>query len=104
LPPCSRGWSHNEAGLPLRLDAAGRTATTDHARWIRGLLEQLLLTQPRRTGDAAGVRRWRAGAGVRRRRPELAATVRLLVEGAVRGAMADLISLEALDVEPATAC
>jgi phage baseplate assembly protein W len=85
---------------PLRLDAGGATASTDYAGWIRGQIWAVLFTSP-----AERVHRPDFGSGVRQllfapSSGELAATVRLLVQGAVQQWLGHLIEVE--DIEVAT--
>jgi uncharacterized protein len=84
--------------FPFRFADSGATATTDHAGWVRGLIEQLLLTAP---GER--VMRPEFGSGALHlvfapNAPELAAAVRLLIEAAVRRDLAEVLTVDSLDV------
>jgi phage baseplate assembly protein W len=85
--------------FPYQFDGRGRTGEADEALWIRGLIEQLLFTAP-------GERLMRPsfGSGLRElvfapNSPELAATTQFLVQGALQQWLANLIVVEAIDVE-----
>ena len=84
--------------FPYGFDGRGRTRDADEARWIRGLIEQVLFT-------AAGERVMRPdfGSGLRQlvfapNSPELAATTQFLVQGALQQWLADLITVETVEV------
>lgn len=84
--------------FPYQFDGRGRTRDADEARWIRGLIEQVLFTAP-------GERVMRAdfGSGLRQlvfapNSPELAATTQFLVQGALQQWLADLITVETVEV------
>jgi hypothetical protein len=84
--------------FPFGWDDGGRTATVSGGPWVRGLIEQLLLTAP---GER--VMRPEFGSGALQlvfapNGPELAAAVQLLVEGSVRRYLAGLVELEGLSV------
>ena len=84
---------------PLHLDARGGTATTDNAGWISDLIWAVLFTAPEER-----VHRSDFGSGVRQlvfapAGGELAATVRLLVQGALQQWLGHLIEVGDIDVE-----
>lgn len=88
--------------FPFRFADSGGTATTHHAGWVRGLIEQMLLTAP---GER--VMRPEFGSGALQlvfapNAPELAAAVRLLIEAAVRRELADVLTVDGLDVTAET--
>ncbi|AGB26693.1 phage baseplate assembly protein W (plasmid) [Mycobacterium sp. JS623] len=83
---------------PLHIDARGATARTDYAGWIRDQIWAVLFTAP-----AERVHRPDFGSGVPQllfapSSGELAATVRLLVQGALQQWMGHLIEVEGIDV------
>jgi len=85
--------------FPYQFDGRGRTREADEATWIRGLIEQVLFTAP---GER--VMRPDFGSGLRElvfapNSPELAATTQFLVQGALQQWLADLITVEAVEVE-----
>ena len=85
--------------FPYQFDGRGATREDDEATWIRGLIEQVLFTAP---GER--VMRPDFGSGLRELvfapdSPELAATTRFLVQGALQQWLADLITVEAVEVE-----
>jgi phage baseplate assembly protein W len=84
--------------FPYRFDGRGRTREADEATWIRGLIEQVLFTAP-------GERLMRPdfGSGLRElvfapNSPELAATTQFMAQGALQQWLADLITVEAVEV------
>lgn len=85
--------------FPFGFADSGTTAATDHARWVRGLIEQMLLTSP---GERVMRPDFGSGAlglvfapnGV-----ELAAAVRMLIEGTLRRDLATIIAVDTLGVE-----
>jgi phage baseplate assembly protein W len=84
---------------PYQFDGRGRTAEASEEAWIRGLVEQVLFTSP---GER--VMRPDLGSGLMQlvfspNSPELAATVRLLAQGALQQWLGHLIALEELEVE-----
>jgi phage baseplate assembly protein W len=84
--------------FPYQFDGRGRTREADEATWIRGLIEQVLFTAP---GER--VMRPDFGSGLRElvfapNSPELAATTQFLVQGALQQWLADLITIEAVEV------
>lgn len=85
--------------FPYQFDGRGRTREANEATWIRGLIEQVLFTAP---GER--VMRPDFGSGLRElvfapNSPELAATTQFLVQGALQQWLADLITVEAVEVE-----
>lgn len=83
---------------PLHIDAGGATATTDQAGWISDLIWAVLFTSPEER-----VHRPDFGSGVRQllfapASPELAATMRLLVQGALQQWLGHLIEVGDIDV------
>lgn len=84
--------------FPLQFDGRGRTRDDDEALWIRGLIEQVLFTMP---GER--VMRPDFGSGLRElvfapNSPELAATTQFLVQSALQQWMADLITVERVEI------
>jgi uncharacterized protein len=78
---------------PLHLDARGGTATTDNPGWIGDLIWAVLFTAPEER-----VHRPDFGSGIRQllftpASSELAATVRLLVQGALQQWLGHLIEV-----------
>ncbi len=85
--------------FPYQFDGRGRTRNADEATWVRGLIEQVLFTAP---GER--VMRPEFGSGLRElvfapNSPELAATTQFLVQGALQQWLADLIIVEAVEVQ-----
>ena len=88
-----------------RVDARGRTARRDAARaHVRDLIEQVLFTAPGERVNRPDVRqraaaaRLRAGTATR-----LATATQLLVQGALQQWLGELIEVEAVEVDAATA-
>ena len=84
---------------PYQFNARGHTATSDEDAWIRGLIEQVLFTAP---GER--VMRPDFGCGLAQlvfapNSPELAATTKFLVQGALQQWLGTLITVEAVDVQ-----
>jgi phage baseplate assembly protein W len=84
---------------PLHFDNRKRTAAVGDDEHIRDMIEQLIFTSP---GER--VNRPAFGSGLRQlvfapNSPELAAAVQFLVQGALQQYMADLIQVEAVEVE-----
>ncbi len=84
-------------GFPWTVDGRGRTGDTDHR--IRELIEQVLLTSP---GER--VMRPDFGAGLLAAvfepgGPEVAATTQFLVQGALQRELAEVVSIDAVDVQ-----
>jgi hypothetical protein len=88
----------SELAYPYAFDGRGRTAEADEERHVRDLVEQLLLTAPgervMRPTLGSGVLQLVFAAG-----PELAATAQLLVQGALQQWLADVVAVEAVEVE-----
>jgi phage baseplate assembly protein W len=84
---------------PYQLDGRGRTRTADEAAWVRGLVEQVLLTAPgervMRPDFGCGLGQLVFAPGS----PEMAATTEFLVQGALQQWLGDLIALEEVTVE-----
>ena len=85
--------------FPLQFDGRGRSREDDEAQWVRGLIEQVLFTEP---GER--VMRPDFGSGLREQvfapnSPEQAATSQFLVQSALQQFMADIISVEAVEIE-----
>jgi hypothetical protein len=84
---------------PYQLDERGRTAHCDDDTHIRNLIEQLLFTQP---GER--VNRPDFGSGVMQlvfapNSPELAATTKFLVQGALQQWLSEWIAVEEVQAE-----
>jgi len=87
------------AAFPFRIDHRGRTAAADPDQHARDLIEQLLFTSP---GER--VHRPDFGTGLRDlvfapNSPELASATQLLVQGALQQGLAELIQVDAVEVE-----
>jgi phage baseplate assembly protein W len=87
-----------EIDHPFRFDARGRTALTDREGHVRDLIEQVLFTSP---GER--VNRPTFGSGVMQlvfapNSPELAATIQLLVQGALQQWLGEIIQVEDVEV------
>ncbi len=85
--------------FPYQFDGRGHTRTDDYARWIRGLVEQVLFTAP---GER--VMRPDFGSGLRQlvfapNSDELAATTQVLAQGALQQWLGTLITVESLQVQ-----
>ncbi|WP_431284194.1 GPW/gp25 family protein [Humitalea sp. 24SJ18S-53] len=85
--------------FPFRFDARARTAEADRASYLRGLIAQVLFTQP---GER--VNRPDFGSGILQlvfspNAPEIAATAQFLVQGALQQWLGDLILVEAVEIE-----
>jgi hypothetical protein len=85
--------------FPFQLDARGLTATATEEEYIRGLIEQVLLTSP---GER--VMRPDFGSGLLQlvfapNSPELAATTQFLVQGALQQWLGHLITVESAEIE-----
>lgn len=83
---------------PLRLDARGRTALAEDETYVKGLVEQVLLTAP---GER--LNRPEFGSGAHRlvfapSGDSLAATTQAMVHGALQQWLGDLIHVEAVEV------
>ena len=84
---------------PYRFDTRGHTAEAAEDDYVRGLIEQVLFTAP---GER--VMRPDFGSGVMQlvfapNSPELAATVHVLVQGALQQWLGSLIAVEGVEVE-----
>ncbi|WP_299088173.1 GPW/gp25 family protein [uncultured Microbacterium sp.] len=84
---------------PLHFDGRGRTADAPHDVWLRGLVEQVLMTQP---GER--VNRPTLGSGLRQLPfeglgDELGAATEFLVQAALQQWLGDLISVDRVDVD-----
>jgi hypothetical protein len=84
---------------PYQFDGRRRTRRADEARWIRGLVEQVLFTAP---GER--VMRPDFGSGLRQlvfapNSPDLAATTQFLVQAALQRWLGELIVVENVAVE-----
>ncbi|MEQ8651694.1 MAG: GPW/gp25 family protein [Kiloniellales bacterium] len=84
--------------FPYRFDSRGRTDEAEQARYIRGLIEQVLFTSP---GER--VMRPDFGSGLAQlvfapNSPELAATTQVLVHGALQQWLGRLITVEEVEV------
>ena len=85
--------------FPWRFDGSGRTQGDDRATWVRGLVEQVLFTAP---GER--VMRPTFGSGLAElvfapNSPALAATTQFLVQGALQQWLADLVTVDTIEVE-----
>lgn len=85
--------------FPYQFDGRGRTREDDEDAWIRGLIEQVLFTAP---GER--VMRPDFDSGLRElvfapNSPELAAATQFLVQAALQQWLADLITVDAVNVE-----
>jgi uncharacterized protein len=85
--------------FPYRVDGRGRTAETDDEPYVRDLIEQLLFTSP---GER--VNRPDFGTGLMQlvfapNSDEVAATIQLLVRGALQQWLGDVIRVEEVVAE-----
>ncbi len=85
--------------FPFHFDSRGRTAETDADGHVRDLVEQLLFTQP---GER--LNRPTFGTGLMQlvfapNSEELATAVQFLVQGALQQSLADVVQVEAVQVE-----
>lgn len=85
--------------MPYRFDHRGRTAESDHARYLRELIEIVLFTAP---GER--VMRPDFGSGVAQlvfapNSPELAGATQMLVQGALTQFLGDWITVREVRVE-----
>jgi phage baseplate assembly protein W len=85
-------------GYPYAIGADGRTAVDTTEVHVRGMIEQLLLTNP---GER--VNRPDFGAGLYQlvfapNSPELAATLQLTLQAAVQRYLADVVAVQGLNV------
>lgn len=84
--------------FPFRFDAQGRTAAAEEEAYVRGLIEQLVFTNP---GER--VNRPDFGSGLLQlvfapNSPELAATVQFTTQAALQQWLGHLIEVEGLEV------
>src|SRR3954468_22166888 len=89
--------------FPYHIDGRGRTAVTDDADHVRDLIEQVLFTSP---GER--VMRPDFGSGLLAMvfEPDstaLAATMQMLVQGALQQHLGSLIAVNAVEIEAADA-
>ena len=89
----------NRLDYPYQFDGRGRTGQSDEEEYIRELIEQVLLTA---TGER--VMRPTFGSGVRQllfgaASPEVATATQYLVQSSLQQWLADLITVEAVDVQ-----
>ena len=95
---------NSNVAFPYRVDGRGRSAQAEHQdAHIRGLIEQLLFTVP---GER--VNRPDFGCGLLQlvfapNSPELAATLQMLVQGALQQWLGHLIRVDAVDTTSADA-
>ncbi|MER5597118.1 GPW/gp25 family protein [Streptomyces sp. NPDC002265] len=87
-----------DIAFPYRVDARGRTATTDYADHVRDMVEQVLFTTP---GER--VNRPDFGCGLldlvfAQNGPELAATVEMTAQAGLQRWLGDLLTVESLTV------
>ena len=89
----------NRIDFPYQFDGRGRTGLSSEDEYIRELIEQVLLTAPgervMRPDFGSGVRQLLFGAAS----PEIATTTQYLVQGSLQQWLADLITVEAVEVE-----
>jgi len=89
----------NRIDYPFQFDGRGRTGQSDENEYIRELIEQVLLTTPgervMRPGFGSGVRQLLFGAAS----PEVATASQYLVQSSLQQWLADLITVEAVDVQ-----
>ena len=84
--------------FPFHIDQRGRTASCDDAAHVRGMLEQLLFTNP---GER--VNRPEFGSGLLQlvfapNSPELAAALQFTTRAAIQQWLGDVLDLQALEV------
>lgn len=89
----------NRIDYPFQFDGRGRTAQSPDDEYIRELIEQVLLTAPgervMRPDFGSGVRQLLFGAAS----PEVATAAQYLVQSSLQRWLADLISVESVEVE-----
>lgn len=89
----------NRINYPFHFDGRGRTAQSNEADYIRELIEQILLTAPgervMRPTFGSGVRQLLFGAAS----PEVATATQYLVQSSLQQWLADLVTVEAVDVQ-----
>ena len=89
----------NRIDYPFQFDGRGRTSQSDVDEYIRELIEQVLLTAPgervMRPTFGSGVRQLLFGAAS----PEVATATQYLVQSSLQQWLADLITVESVDVQ-----
>ncbi len=89
----------NRIDYPFQFDGRGRTGQSNEDEYIRELIEQVLLTAPgervMRPTFGSGVRQLLFGAAS----PEVATATQYLVQSSLQQWLADLITVEAVDVQ-----
>lgn len=89
----------NRIDYPFQYDGRGRTAQSNEDEYIRELIEQVLLTAPgervMRPTFGSGVRQLLFGAAS----PEVATASQYLVQSSLQQWLADLITIEAVNVQ-----
>lgn len=89
----------NRIDYPFQYDGRGRTSQSSEDEYIRELIEQVLLTAPgervMRPTFGSGVRQLLFGAAS----PEVATATQYLVQSSLQQWLADLITVEAVDVQ-----
>lgn len=89
----------NRIDYPFQFDGRGRTGQSNEDEYIRELIEQVLLTAPgervMRPTFGSGVRQLLFGAAS----PEVATASQYLVQSSLQQWLADLITVEAIDIE-----
>ncbi|WP_298890040.1 GPW/gp25 family protein [uncultured Serinicoccus sp.] len=93
-----RAYAPRHLAFPLRLDGRGRTERADDEQYLRGLVEQVLFTQPgervNRPTFGSGV----AGLVFAPSGDSLADSTQALVHGALQQWLGDLIAVERVSV------
>lgn len=89
----------NRIDYPFQFNGRGRTGQSNEDEYIRELIEQVLLTAPgervMRPTFGSGVRQLLFGAAS----PEVATATQYLVQSSLQQWLADLITVEAVDVQ-----
>lgn len=89
----------NRIDYPFQFDGRGRTGLSNEDEYIRELIEQVLLTAPgervMRPTFGSGVRQLLFGAAS----PEVATATQYLVQSSLQQWLADLVTVEAVDVQ-----
>ena len=89
----------NRIDYPFQFDGRGRTGQSGEDEYLRELIEQVLLPTPgervMRPDFGSGVRQLLFGAAS----PEVATTTQYLVQSSLQQWLADLITVEAVEVE-----
>lgn len=88
-----------QIAYPFRIDSSGRTANVDYDKHVRHMIEQLLFTS-----QGERVNRPDFGSGLMQlvfapNSAELATATEYLVQGALQQWLADIIQVEAVEVE-----